>query len=139
MLARLVVDLAADVDDLVAGHGLDGLDGRGDGEPVARADGADVGELLVAVHHSAVVQAEPRVRHDVSRRLEGDGEHKSGRGDHIGMAEGLGGLGIRVHGVGVTHRHRELANLLPADLIGLGGRIGPPHEGLVERHGLGTS
>src|SRR3954469_10896751 len=72
VLAGLVVDFAADVQDVVAGHGLDGIDGRGDGEPVAGPHRADVGELLVAVHHTAVVQAELGVLDDLARGPERD-------------------------------------------------------------------
>ena len=96
---------------------LIGLDGRGDRQPVTGPHRAGVGELLVAVHHPAVVQPELRVLDDLARRLEGDREDEGRRGDHIGVAERLGRLRVGVRGVGVPHRLGELADLLPADLI----------------------
>lgn len=134
MRTRLVVHLAADVEDVVARHRLDPLDGRGDGQPVARPYGTGVRELLVAVHHPAVVETELRIRDDLARRLEGDREDEGRRGDHIGMAERLRRVRVGVRRIGVAHRLGELADLLPADLVRFGGRIDPPDEGLVERH-----
>jgi hypothetical protein len=91
------------------------------------------------VHDTVVVETQLGVADDLPRGLEGDREHERRRGDHIRVAEGLGGLGVRVGGVRVPHGLRELTDLLPADLVRVGGRVGPPHEGLVERHRLGTS
>lgn len=136
MRTRLVVHLAADVEDVVARHGLDSLDGGGDRQPVARMYGTGVDELLVAVHDPAVVETQLRIGDDLPRRLEGDREDERRRGDHVEVTERLRGVRIDVRRIGVTHRLGELADLLPADLVRLGRRIRPPDEGLVERHGL---
>ena len=94
-----------------------------------------VNEALRTMDHPAVVDAKFWVEGcRFGGRLR-DHDRKRGRRQHVSIASLHCGDPIEVQRVAISDCDGELPYLRPADLVGIGWRVGPPYEAMV-RHVL---
>ena len=107
----------------MSAEGLDRCDLEHAGQLVAGHDWALVNEALVAVHNTAEVNVDIWVSEHGTKRVLLNEHCKGWRGNDVGVAGCLGCKNVKVEGIDRLHCLGELANLLAADQVRLGGRV----------------
>src|SRR2546423_951943 len=93
------------------------LDDRRGGDPIACDDDGSPLELLAAVNHHREVQPDLGVEDRRPDRGRAVDHREHGGRDEIGISHPARRIEVEMHGIGLPHRARVLADLLPADRV----------------------